>query len=572
MGEVYFALCKSVDSPVSLACWLRYKHGEHLQLAEKRIKPAEYLHLSDFRDDYLVVSYLSKWTGLDTGVDKEKVALEAFASSESKCKETNRRLKDAASGVKFNPAVEPVLLLAQQKIADVLGPLRWIDALECVGWGKGATATLKGAEANLVRKIDPGMGRISVTRGALDLIVLLIESDPCWASAILKKDVVGPFSLLRSQVFEIVPGNKITTVPKDATKDRTIAAEPTANIFMQLGVGRLIRRRLLKRCGIDLDDQGPNQRAALRGSAGSGEATLDLKSASDTVSKELIEQLIPCEWLILLKSLRSPKGTIDGSNWFEYEKFSSMGNGFTFELETLIFWALAVATLQHHGYKGRVLVYGDDVILPSEAYTAYSEVLSYCGFEVNSKKSFSDGYFRESCGGHYWNGHVVTPVYQKESIWSDRKVVLPEAYRCANRILRLAYGRGHRRWLDRTLEKCWLAIRRVYGLQKPRHAIPIDTEGDDGLALPREELLHYISPTRTTREREPVYHRYSCEVLSFRALELDVPEFYQRALLSYWLRHNPSEPFEGRVAVRRRGFYVSRRRQYPIGTSNVVWL
>lgn len=608
MGEIYFALCKAVDSPVSLGCWLRYKYGEWVELASKKVSPSDYTSLPRFRDDYLVVSYLSKWKGLPTGIDREAVAIEGFAASEIQCRKTNERLRNAQRG-DFNPRVEPILLLAQLKIAHILEGVTYSDALGRCGWGKGATATLKGAEATLVRKIDPGKGRISVTRRAAQYLLLQLNSDPAWMSQLARAEVLGPYSAVPRLCLEIVEGNRVTTVPKDATKDRTIAAEPTGNIFLQLGVGKAMRKALRKRCGIDLDDQSRNQYYAYVGSLTDEYATVDLRSASDTISTELVKQLLPLQWSGLLDSLRSPKGKVGSGEWFVYEKFSSMGNGFTFELETLLFYAIAASVVQHLGLTGRVLVYGDDIILPGRAYPLLTETLVYCGFEVNPNKSYGQGPFRESCGKHYWLGVDVTPVYQKETFWEKRdgenRLVLPEGYRCANRILRLAARRGHLRWFDDTLHPMWRGSLRVFGFDRHvRHVVPWDAEGDDGLALPWEDLLDHVSSVKHGLVKLPV--------LSFKPAKIWVSPDEQGAILAYWLRQSASgstialcsapskedaiwpwcgetrrsdlirsvvdlladdsQPFAGKLVVRRRGNYVSRRRMYPIGTLNVAWM
>lgn len=607
MGEIFFALCKRVNSPVSLKAWLLYKYGEHLQLAEFRVDPLTYTSCDAFREDYLVTSYLSKWKGLVTGVDLKRVALEGFVASEIKCKETNERLRKSLRG-DYNPRVEPILLLAQRKIGEILKGCRFIDAFDGCRWGKGATSTLKQDEATLVRKINPGKGRFSVTRRAVPYFLALLDSDPAWMSAISQADVLGQYCTVPSLTLEIVQGNRITTVPKDATKDRTIAAEPTANIFMQLGIGRLFRKVLKSRCGIDLDDQKHNQRAALYGSITGRVATVDMKSASDTVSTELVKQLLPYEWSVLLDQLRSPKGTLGSNDWFEYEKFSSMGNGFTFELETMIFWALAVACAQHLGCRERVLVYGDDVILPVEALDLYREVLSFCGFEVNTKKTHGQGSFRESCGRHYWAGVDVTPVYQKEVFWeykgSTPRLLLPEAYRCCNRLLRYALTAGRNRWLCERIQPAWNAACRTFGFNRTiRHAVPVGAEDDDGLLLPWERCVeigtaagHWIEGIRLP-------------VLTFKPAKLYVRDDMQGSLLAYWLRQSAgkvqhvllegeypfwwgtsdltrseivglveyysairADTFAGYLTVRRRGVYVSRRRVYPRGTLNVAWM
>jgi hypothetical protein len=89
-----------------------------------------------------------------------------------------------------------------------------------------------------------------------------------------------------------------------------------------------------------------------------------------------------------------------------------MGNAYTFELETMIFMALASACTELSGSDKRfVSVYGDDIVVPSPAWDLLRRTLSRCGFVPNEKKTFVSGPFRESCGKHYYNGADVSPFY-----------------------------------------------------------------------------------------------------------------------------------------------------------------
>ena len=89
-----------------------------------------------------------------------------------------------------------------------------------------------------------------------------------------------------------------------------------------------------------------------------------------------------------------------------------MGNGYTFELETLLFYAL---TCVHAGIGSKWShVYGDDIIVQSDLADGLVETLAEAGFDTNPDKSFITGPFRESCGGHYWGGREVTPFYLKQ--------------------------------------------------------------------------------------------------------------------------------------------------------------
>jgi hypothetical protein len=125
----------------------------------------------------------------------------------------------------------------------------------------------------------------------------------------------------------------------------------------------------------------------------------------------LVKLLLPKKWFDLLAALRSPYTKI-GTKWVKLHKFSSMGNGFTFELETLLFWAIARSV----SYNGFVSAYGDDMILPTVDASAAVSLLTLLGFEVNMAKSFTDYLdpFRESCGGDYFNGEAVRPTYLRK--------------------------------------------------------------------------------------------------------------------------------------------------------------
>lgn len=148
---------------------------------------------------------------------------------------------------------------------------------------------------------------------------------------------------------------------------------------------------------------------------------MDMSSASDTVCTELVRRLLPEQWFDLLDAIRIKKVILPSGEQHPLEMFSSMGNGFTFELESLIFWTLtrSVATLIK--CRGKVGVYGDDIIAPVQVAKSLTRVLPFLGFIVNQKKTFVSGGFRESCGGHYRDGRDVTPVYFRRKIttWTE---------------------------------------------------------------------------------------------------------------------------------------------------------
>jgi hypothetical protein len=235
--------------------------------------------------------------------------------------------------------------------------------------------------------------------------------NPLWTHNVLSRGGTP------DDLVDVVPGNTVITVPKNYKTDRTIAKEPCMNIYIQKGIGGVIRRRL-KSVGIDLDDQGPNQRAALKGSLDGSLATVDLSMASDTVALELIRFLLPNDWLSALEQCRSPVGVLPSGEILTYQKFSSMGNGYTFELETLVFWAIAqqVCCWWLDERDPSVLVYGDDIVIRSDKCPELLRRVWQAGFIPNADKTFYEGPYRESCGKHYFLGADITPFYVRKPV------------------------------------------------------------------------------------------------------------------------------------------------------------
>jgi hypothetical protein len=244
-----------------------------------------------------------------------------------------------------------------------------------------------------------------------------------------------------------VSGNRVTTVPKNAKTDRVIAIEPDWNMFFQLGLGAAIRRRLQRVGQLHPTGQQTNQERAREGSVTDKIATIDLKSASDSVSLALCELLLPESINRMLLSLRSDVGTYDGVS-ARYEKLSSMGNGSTFEVETALFWAVSASI-----GEGDVTVYGDDITTNGADAPRVIEVLEYLGFQVNTKKTFIAGPFRESCGGHFFNGVNVTPPYFRKPLDS-----LPRYISAANSITRCVGWRDSDK--SRRFSEAWRSLAR----------------------------------------------------------------------------------------------------------------
>ncbi len=370
--------------------------GDHGALASAKIDPGRYTNVLSFARDYQATNLVRKATFLKTGTDLRKVATAKFLEAERKCEDTNRRLNALMD---FGPSHA----LAEVPDTDTLNALNRARELirRIVGdkpkagkfrFGPGATSLVAGS-VTLPRKYSR---EIHVTP----------ELYPFW------RDVCGVSWCKLVNNVNYQSGCAISFVPKDASTDRTIGIEPHVNIYAQLAVGDALRQ--LFRPWIDLRIGQERNRALAQVAQRYGLSTIDFSSASDTVSRSIVWLLFPEEWAMLMDRVRSHRYLLDGDECV-FHKHSSMGNGYTFELESIIFYALARAVCLngHDLFADQVSVYGDDVILPNQFAGQFIKLAEYCGFKVNTDKSFLTGSFYESCGHDYFNGVNVRPKFWK---------------------------------------------------------------------------------------------------------------------------------------------------------------
>jgi len=375
------------------------------------------LSVKNARNLRQVLAFFSKRADIDIGIDVRAEAWKTAVAAETLCRETNEIFRKYFRGGFYFPLdVESVLYRAQRKISAILGDLPSLDTLK-LRFGPGATTQVKKKDASVRRKLAQ---KFACSGELTAILPEVLAEVPNWSGVTNLADKDTP-SL---PPHEIV-GGRVAFVAKSAKTDRTISVEPALNQVVQLGIGAYMAQRLRKQ-GVDIEDQTRNQRAALEGSITGALATLDLSSASDTIATGLCESLLPLDWWSFLRSVRtgtssSPDGVI------RLEKFSSMGNGFTFPLETLIFYALALGSCADEDHQ-KVSVYGDDIVIPSYAYPLLSKVLTCCGFLLNGKKSFADGPFRESCGKDYLRGIDIRPCYITDSLSGESCFVLHNFY------------------------------------------------------------------------------------------------------------------------------------------------
>lgn len=414
-------LCESIDTPRALTVWILIKEKQYHELVDLEIDPSDYVDHRQFADDYLVTKILSKNPRVPVPVDPEKEALKKFWEAEEVCAETNDRLSRFAEDPHIaDQDVLAVVSETQRYIQRILGDLTKTKigfAETKMRFGPGATTSLSGV-------VTQGK---KYSRRTLDATPRVIPFrafgfPDAW------KGAAADIRQRRS--------SKMRIVPKKATCGRTICIEPDLNIFVQLGQGALIRKQLAD-FGLDLNTQKNNQELAREGSITDQLCTMDLSSASDLISREVVWLLLPYAWADFLHFSRVDMVDVDGEEK-TLHKWSSMGNGYTFELETLIFYSVLLGAAEVKGCSdwGKIIAYGDDLIFPSELESLVRRTLNFLGFRVNSGKTFGKGPFRESCGTDWFRGHNVRPYFLR----SEHHDFPTTCYIIAN---------GFRRWARR---------------------------------------------------------------------------------------------------------------------------
>lgn len=348
------------------------------------------------------------------GIDPEIEGLRKFALAERRCKRYNQifMLENKLGRRRSSFLREK----SRRFIQRVLGfHPNYAEIWSHCGFGPGASVGVGGNATHLGAKLLAP--RWSVTPSALPYALAALRSNAQMWELLLNPENAPHFSwdpskfedALEDRIMS-VDFNNIVLVPKTAKVHRTIAVEPLLNGFLQKGVDVVLRRKL-SRFGIDLKDQSRNQVLARLGSLPEEDpyVTIDLSEASDSISIGLARDLLPRPWFHFLNAIRSPNYTLKGKK-YPFEKFCSMGNGFCFPLETLIFASVCEAVSEYRNVKADYSVYGDDIIVRRSLSDEVLKMLRLLGFRHNPKKTFLQGNFRESCGADWFSGEDVRPV------------------------------------------------------------------------------------------------------------------------------------------------------------------
>jgi hypothetical protein len=298
-----------------------------------------------------------------------------------------------------------------------------------------------------------------------------------YRAAISESDTWSEAEMLRSVKFgeRIVSSNRLFFVPKTAEISRTCCTEPLVNMLLQKALGAFLESCLAKSFGVSLKTQPDfNRELARIGSVDGSFGTIDLQSASDSISWSLVQRICPSNLLGYFRCTRSERTILPDGSEIDLNMISTMGNGFTFPLQTIIFACAIRAVYQlmnldSHCPKTQFGVFGDDIIVKSEAYAFLIRSLNKLGFKVNDDKSFNTGSFRESCGYDYNNGHFVRGVYIRSL------ETVPDVYSAINRLNRWSAMAGVR--LTNTVTLLGRFVKR-------KLRVPFSESIDSGIQVP----------------------------------------------------------------------------------------
>lgn len=336
---------------------------------------------------------------------------------------------------------------------------------------------------------------LSVTSEVLyDTYVTHFSHDHLW----------GPAEMQRASKygdFEKVAGNRLSFVPKKSSISRSICTEPVLNMFFQLGLGAILEARLRQFFGIDLSMQPDiNRELARIGSLDFKEnrlSTIDLSCASDSISLAMLRNVLPRQVLSWFELTRSKACVLPNGDELQLNMVSTMGNGFTFPLQTVLFACAVVAVYRCSGIRvikpgfdrtGNFGVFGDDIICHTKVSGRVIRLLNILGFSVNSDKSFFEGPFRESCGEDYFRGLNVRGVYVKTlrtvtsrfsvinqlNVWSSRLGI----------------------YLPRTVRRLHRSV--------PKYYVPVWENEDAGIRVP----LRFLAKVRYSDNNSFLYRKW----------------------------------------------------------------
>jgi hypothetical protein len=284
--------------------------------------------------------------------------------------------------------------------------------------------------------------------------------------------------LQRAGIYHVVDHLSAVLVPKTYKSRRMIVPNTTIGGLYSSGLGDVSESRL-RGAGYDIKVLQMEHRELARVASNTGVyVTADQSLASDNITELLVRDLFTQRWADAFAFGRVHK-LYFGKEEVPNHCFAGMGVGFTFPLQTLVFLSLLKGIAANAGKHDAVVsVYGDDLIYESWMHADVVEVFTDLGLAINEDKTFSKGFFRESCGGDYHRGMDVRPwiIPEAKVPFLSRRKYEAFLYKLINGLLR----RWDQEDVPRTCQTIMRLIRDAKGSESP-FMVPVDYPDTSGV-------------------------------------------------------------------------------------------
>jgi hypothetical protein len=339
-----------------------------------------------------------------------------------------------------------LLFTAKGVCSEILGTYDLEEHIDRCRHAKKATVGIPMRKACLAERYEvPISGSDEHIAWFRDVYLPEVETEQSYIAALVEKTGKPAFSSVHHL--------STTFVPKTYKSLRSITPDTTLGAFYSNGLGKMIASRLQK-VGIDIRTQQSTHRDLAKLASETGwYVTADQSMASDNITTEVVRRIVPADWFAALNLGRIGTVVLPSGKKEDLRSFSTMGIGFTFALQTLVFYAFleAIRRTYRVGLNRKLSVFGDDLIYATEMHPFVKTVFPLLGFQLNDDKTFADGPFRESCGSDFFHGLDVRPAFIEPHVPTCRRnTIRATLFKWWNSIMR--------RWCEEELPTTSLLI------------------------------------------------------------------------------------------------------------------
>lgn len=350
-----------------------------------------YSHPYAFKSNVQVLSWLKRY----------RFEHDVYSDDELESRTNEKFMRDQVRIAAFRPyplRATLVLQKARLKVKQIVGKLADANWQDYCRFSRNAVVGYTGESTYLDCKIHPD----AEFTGTLDEISIFDDTADSRYKSIFTD---YPHYTIVSHLTQI-------NVPKNAEIMRPVRPNTLLGSYITYGIGKYLVKRYKEVEGVDLNHRQEKHKVwAQEASVTLRSVTADMSSCSDSFTSRLMNMLLPRDWFNFLNQMRTSYVKIgkEGKPFYS-PSFMAMGIGYTFPLMSICLDCIIRSAAELLSIRGRVSVFGDDLIYPRKLHAYIIPILEDLGFVVNEEKTFSHKPFRESCGGDYYDGQDVRPA------------------------------------------------------------------------------------------------------------------------------------------------------------------